>query len=41
MDLFTDVMHDRMKSEAPPAARMRPRSKDEYVGDESGFSQNG
>jgi hypothetical protein len=26
MDLFTHTMHDRMKTEAPLAARMRPRT---------------
>jgi putative ATPase len=34
MDLFTHTMHDRMKSEAPLAARMRPRTLDEYIGQE-------
>jgi putative ATPase len=34
MDLFTHAMHDRMKSEAPLAARMRPRTLDEYIGQE-------
>jgi putative ATPase len=34
MDLFTHAMHDRMKSEAPLAARMRPRTLDEFVGQE-------
>jgi putative ATPase len=32
MDLFTHSMNERMKSEAPLAARMRPRTLDEYVG---------
>jgi putative ATPase len=32
MDLFTHAMNDRMKSEAPLAARMRPRTLDEYIG---------
>jgi len=32
MDLFTHSMQERMKSEAPLAARMRPRSLDEFVG---------
>ena len=32
MDLFTHAMTDQMKSEAPLAARMRPRTLDEYVG---------
>lgn len=34
MDLFDHAMHDRMKSEAPLAARMRPRTLDEYIGQE-------
>jgi putative ATPase len=34
MDLFTHAMNDRMKNEAPLAARMRPRSMDEIVGQE-------
>jgi putative ATPase len=34
MDLFSHAMHDRMKSEAPLAARMRPRNLDEFVGQE-------
>src|SRR5512139_1638752 len=34
MDLFTHAMHDRMQSEAPLAARMRPRTLDEFVGQE-------
>ena len=34
MDLFTHAMQDRMKSEAPLAARMRPRNLDEYIGQE-------
>ncbi|MFN2198573.1 MAG: replication-associated recombination protein A, partial [Anaerolineales bacterium] len=32
MDLFDHALQDRMKSEAPLAARMRPRTLDEYVG---------
>jgi len=32
MDLFSHSMHERMKSEAPLAARMRPRTLDEFVG---------
>ena len=32
MDLFTHAMNDRMRSEAPLAARMRPRTLDEYIG---------
>ena len=35
MDLFTNAMNDRMKSEAPLAARMRPRTLDEFVGQEA------
>jgi putative ATPase len=35
MDLFTHAMHDRMKDEAPLAARMRPRTLDEIVGQEA------
>jgi len=31
-DLFTHAMNNRMKSEAPLAARMRPRNLDEYIG---------
>jgi len=34
MDLFTHSMHERMKSEAPLAARMRPRTLDEFIGQE-------
>ncbi len=34
MDLFTDAMNDRMRSEAPLAARMRPRTWDEFIGQE-------
>jgi putative ATPase len=34
MDLFDHVMNERMKSEAPLAARMRPRTLDEFVGQE-------
>ncbi|HAV77732.1 MAG TPA: AAA family ATPase [Anaerolineae bacterium] len=33
-DLFDHAMHERMKSEAPLAARMRPRTLDEYIGQE-------
>ncbi len=35
MDLFTHAMNDRMKNEAPLAARMRPRNLDEYIGQEA------
>jgi putative ATPase len=31
MDLFTHAHEQRMKSEAPLAARMRPRTLDEYI----------
>jgi len=34
MDLFTHAMNDRMNREAPLAARLRPRSLDEIVGQE-------
>jgi putative ATPase len=34
MDLFTHSMHERMKTEAPLAARLRPRTLDEFVGQE-------
>ena len=34
MDLFTHAHETRMRSEAPLAARMRPRNLDEYVGQE-------
>jgi putative ATPase len=34
VDLFTHAMHERMKSEAPLAARMRPRTLDEFSGQE-------
>ena len=34
MDLFTHAMQERMKTEAPLAARMRPRTLDEYIGQE-------
>ena len=34
MDLFTHAMNDRIKSEAPLAARMLPRTLDEYIGQE-------
>jgi len=32
MDLFTHSMQEKMKTEAPLAARMRPRTMDEYAG---------
>ena len=34
MDLFTHSMQQKMKSEAPLAARMRPRNLDEFIGQE-------
>ncbi len=34
MELFTHAHEQRMKSEAPLAARMRPRTLDEYIGQE-------
>ncbi|MFZ6021383.1 MAG: AAA family ATPase, partial [Chloroflexota bacterium] len=34
MDLFNHAMQERMKDEAPLAARMRPRTLDEFVGQE-------
>ena len=34
MDLFTHAMNDHMRSEAPLAARMRPRTLDEFIGQE-------
>jgi len=34
MDLFTQAMQSRMQSEAPLAARMRPRTLEEFVGQE-------
>jgi putative ATPase len=34
MDLFEHAMHQRMEQEAPLAARMRPRTLDEIVGQE-------
>ena len=33
-DLFDHAMQERLKSEAPLAARMRPRHLDEYIGQE-------
>ncbi len=33
-DIFDHAMQERMKSEAPLAARMRPRTLDEYIGQE-------
>lgn len=33
-DLFDHAMQERMKSDAPLAARMRPRTLDEYIGQE-------
>ena len=34
MDLFDHALQDRLNREAPLAARMRPRTLDEYVGQE-------
>jgi putative ATPase len=34
MDLFDHAMQNRMKTEAPLAARLRPRTLDEYIGQE-------
>src|SRR3989337_488629 len=34
MDLFDHAMQQRMRAEAPLAARMRPRTLDEFVGQE-------
>jgi hypothetical protein len=34
MDLFEHAMNERLKDEAPLAARMRPQSLDEIVGQE-------
>jgi putative ATPase len=34
MDLFTHAHEQRMKSEIPLAARMRPRTLEEFVGQE-------
>jgi putative ATPase len=34
MDLFTHAHEQRMRSEAPLAARLRPRTLDEFVGQE-------
>lgn len=33
-DLFDHAMQDRMSREAPLAARMQPRTLDEYIGQE-------
>jgi len=35
MDLFDHAHQKRMKTEAPLAARMRPRTLDEFVGQEA------
>ena len=34
MDLFTHSMQERLRHEAPLAARMRPRTLDEFIGQE-------
>lgn len=39
MDLFDHAMGERMKTEAPLAARMRPRTLDEFVGQEEIFGK--
>jgi len=33
-DLFDHAMQERMKTEAPLAARMRPHTLEEYIGQE-------
>ena len=33
-DLFDHALQEQMKSETPLAARMRPRSLEEYIGEE-------
>jgi putative ATPase len=39
VDLFDHAMEDRMKTEAPLAARMRPQTLDEFVGQEEIFGK--
>ena len=39
MDLFDHVMEERMKTEAPLAARMRPRTLEEFIGQEEIFGE--
>ncbi len=39
MELFTHAHETRMRSEAPLAARMRPRTLDEFVGQEDILGQ--
>jgi putative ATPase len=39
VDLFDHAMEDRMKTEAPLAARMRPQTLDEFVGQEEIFGE--
>ena len=34
MDLFDHALHEGMKTEAPLAVRVRPRTLDEFVGQE-------
>jgi putative ATPase len=34
MDLFDHAMHNKMRSEAPLAARLRPRTLEEFAGQE-------
>ena len=40
-DLFDHAMQERMKTEAPLAARMRPRMLDEYIGQEHIVGERG
>jgi hypothetical protein len=35
MHLFTHALENRMRSEAPLAARMRPRTLDDFVGQQA------
>ncbi|MDO9545906.1 MAG: AAA family ATPase [Pelolinea sp.] len=39
MDLFDHAMEERMKTEAPLAARMRPRTLEEFIGQEEIFGE--
>jgi replication-associated recombination protein RarA len=39
MDLFEHAMQERLTQEAPLAARLRPRTLDEVVGQEHNISQ--
>jgi putative ATPase len=40
MDLFTHAINEHMQSEAHLAARMRPRSLDEFIGQEEILAQD-